>query len=44
MNLQKAYDLDIARRDIGKNINRIPQRPHTQVTEALASARTSTNG
>jgi hypothetical protein len=30
MNLQKAYDLDIARRDIGKNINRIAQRPQTQ--------------
>ncbi len=44
MNLQKAYDLDIARGAIGKTLNRIPQRPQTQVSEALTSARTSTNG
>jgi addiction module HigA family antidote len=39
MNLQKAYDLDIARRDTGKNVNRIPRRPQTQATQALASGR-----
>jgi addiction module HigA family antidote len=37
MNLQKIHDLDVARRAIGKAINRIPQRP---ATEALTSGRT----
>jgi addiction module HigA family antidote len=31
MNLQKTYDLDLARKTLGKTINHIPQRrrPHT---------------
>jgi antitoxin HigA-1 len=35
MNLQKAYDLDLARQTMGKAIDRIPQRPRTS---AIGSA------
>jgi addiction module HigA family antidote len=35
MNLQKAYDLDIARRALGKSISRIPQRPQAPDPETL---------
>ncbi len=34
MNLQKIHDLDLARKAIGKALNRIPQRPPTPATEA----------
>ncbi len=36
MNLQKAYDLDLARKSLGKAIQNIPQRP---APAALASER-----
>ncbi|MGO9058689.1 MAG: HigA family addiction module antitoxin [Candidatus Binataceae bacterium] len=39
MNLQKAYDLDLARQAIGKSINRIPQRSPTSASQAPASGR-----
>jgi antitoxin HigA-1 len=39
MNLQKAYDLDLARVAIGKTISRIPQRPRSPVCESVISAR-----
>jgi antitoxin HigA-1 len=32
MNLQKAYDLDLARQAMGKTIERIPQRPRTSAS------------
>jgi antitoxin HigA-1 len=35
MNLQKIYDLDVARKAIGKTISRIPQRPPTPSIETL---------
>ncbi len=35
MNLQKIYDLDVARKAIGKAISRIPQRPPTPSIETL---------
>jgi antitoxin HigA-1 len=31
MNLQKIYELDLARQELGKAISRIPQRPQTRV-------------
>jgi antitoxin HigA-1 len=37
MNLQKTYDLDVARQAIGKAINHIPQRPPTPPTSATAA-------
>lgn len=37
MNLQKSYDLDLARRQLGKALKHIPQRP-TAATRRLAPA------
>jgi len=34
MNLQKIYDLDLARREIGGAIKQIPQRPSTPLHES----------
>ena len=39
MNLQKAYDLDLARQELGNAIKKIPQRPRTAATAAMASGR-----
>jgi antitoxin HigA-1 len=35
MNLQKIYDLDLARQEVGKAISRIPQRPHRPVAAVV---------
>jgi addiction module HigA family antidote len=35
MNLQSAYELDLARRAHGKEISRIPRRPDINMQEAL---------
>lgn len=32
MNLQKTYDLDVARQQIGKSLRHIPQRPSVATT------------
>ncbi len=40
MNLQKTYELDMARLAIGKALNHIPQRPSTPTADALPSGRT----
>jgi antitoxin HigA-1 len=34
MNLQKIYDLDLARRELGSTIKHIPQRPNTPLQES----------
>jgi addiction module HigA family antidote len=34
MNLQKIYDLDLARQELGSSIKRIPQRPNAPVHES----------
>ena len=34
MNLQKIYDLDLARRELGSSIKQIPQRPRTPLQES----------
>ena len=34
MNLQKIYDLDLARRELGSSIKHIPQRPSTPLQES----------
>ncbi len=34
MNLQKIYDLDVARRELGNAIKKIPQRPSTRLHES----------
>jgi addiction module HigA family antidote len=36
MNLQTAYELDVARQELGTAIKRIPQRKHTEPSEARA--------
>ncbi len=41
MNVQKTYDLDLARLAIGKTISRIPQRPRTAAGEALTASGTA---
>ena len=35
MNLQSAYELDLARQQVGKAIQRIPRRSHSSVEAAL---------
>ena len=34
MNLQKIYDLDLARQQLGSSIKHIPQRPNTPLHES----------
>ncbi len=37
MNLQKAYELDTARAQLGSTLDRLPQRPHSELEDSARS-------